>query len=70
MMLLLVTAKHNIIFNIFIPTFSHSVLPTLDDEEYFEIFKTYNRGNFLRKENEGKFWFIRLCPCLMPKIGG
>ena len=55
MILLLVMIKHSIIFNIFIPTFLHCVLQTLDEVESTEMIKTKHRSIiFLRQGNEGK----------------
>ena len=56
-------------FNIFIPIFLHCVLQKLDEVVSVERIKTHYISNFLRQENEGKFWFIRSCPFLTPVIG-
>ena len=69
MMLLLVMVKHTSIFNTFIPIFLHCVLQTLDELSSVERIKIRYRSNFLRQENEGKFWFIRSCPFLTPVTG-
>ena len=70
-MLLLIMVKHIPIFNIFIPTFLHCVLQTLDELASVEIIKgkTITEVIIPRKENEGKCWFIRSCPFKTPVTG-
>ena len=48
MMLLLVMVEHTPIFEIFIPTFLHSVLKTLIKVAYVEIFKNHYRSNYFK----------------------
>ena len=57
---LLVMAKHIPIVNIFIPAFLHCLLKTPDEVASVEIIKgkIIIEVIILRKENEGKVWFI------------
>ena len=56
MMFLLVTVKHTLILNIFMPNFLHCVLQTLDEIASVERIKTQHRSNsFQAKKMRVKF---------------